>query len=125
MDGRRAFLDFGSVVLTIVLRDTPTADTIWNALPIEAEVMTWGDEVYFTTPVSAPPEPGAKTVIDAGEIAFWPDGNTIAIGFGKTPLSQADEIRLAAPCTIWADAADDVRCLTDVEAGTHVLLDRE
>ncbi len=124
MEGRRIQFDFGEVVLTAKLRDTPTADAVWNALPIEASVMTWGAEVYFSIPVSVSPEPGAKAVVDAGEITYWPDGDTVAIGFGETPISAPGEIRLAAPCNIWAEAVEDVRILAPVAAGTHVLVDK-
>lgn len=124
MDERRVQFDFGEVILTAVLRDTPTADAVWNTLPIEATAMTWGEEVYFSTPVSASSEPGAKAVVDAGEIAFWPDGDAIAIGFGETPISAPGEIRLAAACNIWAEAVEDVRILAPVAAGTHVLVDK-
>jgi uncharacterized protein len=58
--------------------------------------------------------------MQAGEIAYWPDGAAIAIGFGRTPISQAGEIRLASPSNVWARAIGDVRVLKSVRAGSRV-----
>ena len=55
-----------------------------------------------------------------GEIAFWTDGDAIAIGFGPTPVSRGDEIRLASPANVFADTDDDVTALTVVRAGERV-----
>jgi len=110
----------GDVAIRARLLDTPTADRIWAALPIYAAVRTWGEEIYFPAPVSNAVEEGARDVIEAGEIAFWPDGDAIAIGFGPTPISRAGEIRLASACNIWARALDDVRELKAVHAGERV-----
>ncbi len=110
----------GRVVIRARVRDTPTAHRILAALPIYATAMTWGEEVYFRVPVSADREPEAREVVEAGEIAFWPDGNAIAIGFGPTPISRPGEIRLASPCNVWAEALDDVRALAAVREGERV-----
>lgn len=118
----RIRFDFGSVPLDVELLDTPTARAIAAAVPFEASVRTWGEEVYFDIPVEVVREPGAKGVVTPGEIAYWPDGNAIAIGFGRTPISQGDECRLASPCNIWARSLSDVKALKAVRAGTRIVV---
>jgi hypothetical protein len=117
---RKIHFEFGSVTLEAELLSTPTADAIWSALPIKGQVLTWGEEVYFDIPVAVAREADARAVVQAGEIAYWPDGHAIAIGFGRTPISAVGEIRLASPCNVWAKALGDVRVLKSVAAGTQV-----
>lgn len=112
--------EFAAVTLEAELLDTPTAKAILAALPVTSSALTWGEEVYFDVPVEVAREKGARAIVTLGEIAYWPDGPAIAIGFGRTPISQGDETRLASPCNVFARAVGDVKALGAVKAGTKV-----
>jgi hypothetical protein len=117
---RTITITIGNVSIRAELFDTPTADSIYAALPFEASANTWGEEVYFSVPVHVDLETDARDIVEAGELAFWVEGDSIAIGFGPTPISQGDEIRLAARTNIWGRAIDDVRQLKSVSSGASI-----
>lgn len=69
-------------------------------------------------------ESNAKDVVEAGELAFWVEGDSIAIGFGLTPISRGKEIRLAAKTNIWGRALDDVKQLKSVKEGVPIKVEK-
>ena len=116
----RIRFDFGILTLDAELADTPTARAVLAKLPYAARAMTWGEEVYFDVPVEVEREKDARAVVTPGEVAYWPDGPCIALGFGRTPISKGDECRLASPCNIFGSIVGDVKMLAKVKAGARV-----
>ena len=116
----RIRFDFATLTLEAELLDTPTSRAVAAVLPISSSTLTWGEEVYFEVPVKVAAEKDARAVVTPGEIAYWPQGHCIALGYGRTPVSQGSETRLASPCNIFARAIGDVKALAKVKAGTPV-----
>ena len=90
----------GDIAMDAVLLDTPTADAIWDALPIARTVNTWGNEFYFDIGVQADQEPDASDVVEVGDLAYWPPGLAFCVFFGRTPASRGTEVRAASPVNV-------------------------
>ena len=114
----------GKVTLEAELRDTPTTRALAQALPFEASAQTWGEEVYFTTPVSAKLEPDAKQVVDPGTVCFWTEGDALALPYGRTPISADERPKLAARCTVLGTLAGDARRLAAIKAGQQIRVEK-
>ncbi|MGW4163904.1 cyclophilin-like fold protein [Streptomyces sp. NPDC004788] len=105
---------------TATLDETPTSKALVGALPISATARTWGEEVYFDTPVSVPLEPDARQVVAPGTVAFWTEGDALALPYGPTPISTDDEPRLASPCNLLGALDGDPRILATVRSGDPI-----
>ncbi|GAA3068140.1 cyclophilin-like fold protein [Streptomyces roseofulvus] len=109
---------------TATLDETPTSTALLGALPIVSTARTWGEEVYFDTPVSVPREPGARQVVEPGTVAFWTDGDALALPYGPTPISRGEECRLASPCNLLGSLDADPRILATVRDGDPIRVER-
>ncbi len=119
---RRITISAGQVSATAVLHQTPTADAIWGALPIEGRANTWGDEIYFSIPVKAELEKSAKEVVESGDLGYWPPGAAFCIFFGPTPASRGDEIRPASAVNVVGKIQGDPKVFKQVSSGTKVVI---
>lgn len=106
--------------LTATLDDTPTAQALGKALPLSSTARTWGEEVYFDTGVSVSRETDARQVVEPGTVAFWTDGDALALPYGPTPISRGAECRLASPCNILGRLDGDAGLLATVRDGDPV-----
>ncbi len=106
------------------LNSSKTAQLIWEALPIEAKVNTWGEEIYFGISVKTGLEPGAREVVSAGDLGYWPTGHAFCIFFGRTPVSRGNEIRPASPVNVFGKVDGDPKVFTRVRDGAKIILEK-
>ncbi len=103
------------------LNDTQTAGAVWDALPIQGNGSTWGEEIYFRIPVDAELENGQE-VVDLGDLGYWPPGQAFCLFFGLTPASRGDEIRPASEVTVIGKMTGDIGVLKGVSSGSPVVI---
>ncbi|WBO65207.1 cyclophilin-like fold protein [Streptomyces camelliae] len=100
--------------------DTPTVQALAKALPLTSSAHTWGEEVYFDTGVSVSRETDARQVVEPGTVAFWTDGDALALPYGPTPISRGEECRLASPCNVLGSVDGDAAILATVRDGDPI-----
>jgi hypothetical protein len=122
--GRRIRIRAGGVQVTAELNETRTAEAVWQALPIKGRANRWGEEIYFSIPVSLEPE-NAREVVSAGDLGYWPPGSAFCIFFGPTPMSKGQEIRPASPVNVFGKIIGDARVLRQVASGTEITINKE
>ena len=120
---RKIRITAGGVTTTATLGETRTADAIWEALPIEGQANTWGDEIYFSIPVQLDEE-NARQVVALGDLGYWPPGAAFCIFFGPTPVSSGDEIRPASPVNVFGRVDGDPLVFKQVRDGDRVRIER-
>ena len=111
---KKIIIKAGQVEGRAELNDSATATAIWQALPIEGSANTWGEEIYFRIPVSQALEPGAREVVELGDLAYWPQGEAFCIFFGATPISDPGEIRPASAVNVVGRLSDDPKTFLSV-----------
>ena len=113
----------GKIVLEAEVADTPTSKALAAKLPFESTAQTWGEEVYFSTPVSAKLEPNARQVVEPGTVCFWTQGDSIALPFGRTPISTDHRPKLANPCNVLG-TLKDFSALKKVRSGDRIRVEK-
>ena len=115
----------GEVSLSGELNDSPTAQQVWDALPIAGDARTWGDEIYFEIPVKVEQEPDARAEVEVGELAYWPMGHAFCIFFGPTPVSTDERPRAYSPVNILGRVLGDAAQFRAVQDGNKVHITKE
>ncbi len=91
----KIIIRFATYEVEAELYDTPTGRAIYQMLPVQQNVNTWGEEIYFPVPVDPSLEPDASAEVTVGDLAYWPKLPAFCIFFGPTPAST-DEKPVAA-----------------------------
>ena len=105
------------------LNSTRTARALLGILPLRARANTWGDEIYFDVPLNMEIEDG-KQVVEMGDVAYWPDGPSLCLFFGRTPASRGHEIRAASPVAIVGRIIGDPKVLKAVRQAAEVTVEK-
>ena len=94
-------LKFKKFEIPLNLYETLTATEISKISIKNVKINTWGEEIYFKVATKkAKLEQNARDTVNFGEVAYWVEGQSIAIGFGPTPASINKEIRLVTNVNI-------------------------
>ena len=119
----RIRIRIGQLAMEAELADTPTAQRIAAALPIQTAFSTWGDEIYFALPVTAELETNAQEVVAIGDLGYWPPGRAFCIFFGQTPVSQAGKIMPASAVNVIGHVIGDATAFKSVMQEREVVVE--
>jgi len=108
----------------VELNHSATAKALFDATPFEARAQTWGEEVYFSTPVSARLEPDARQIVESGTVCFWTEGDALALPYGRTPISTDERPKLASRCNVVGTLLGDPKALARIKSGEKITVSR-
>jgi hypothetical protein len=117
-------INFNNLSFKAELNDSPTSKAIWEQLPIESQVSTWGEEIYFEIPVNMPQEPDAQQIVSVGDLGYWPVGQAFCIFFGPTPVSTDERPRAYSPVNLVGIILDDHELLKSIQNQESVRIEQ-
>jgi uncharacterized protein len=106
--------------ITVELCEGPTAEALWEVLPIESRASLWGEEIYFPISLSSEGEPDAREEVEVGTVAYWPPGDALCLFFGPTPASTGERPRAASPVTVVGKVASGIEDCRRVSSGERL-----
>jgi hypothetical protein len=120
----KILIEFEKFSVQARLNDSPTAQELLKQLPIEGQVNTWGEEIYFEIPVNMPQEPDAQEILSVGDLGYWPMGQAFCIFFGPTPVSTDERPRAYSPVNVLGTILGDSEALKSIKNQEIVRLER-
>ena len=125
MDDKIITISTDDICVDAELGTNTTATKILEALPFDSTVNTWGDEIYFTIPVTLQQEPDARVEVEIGELAYWPAGKAFCIFFGPTPVSRDEKPRAYSPVNVFGRVLGDTTVLKGIANGAQIRVNRK
>ncbi len=95
--GKKIRIRFGEREVTATLNESRSAELFYETLPAKLSMTRWGDEYYGNCGVAVEQEKEARTDMEIGELALWPDGSALCIFFGPTPVSTGEKPKAISP----------------------------
>ena len=109
-------LKFDNFEIKLNLDKSETALKLAKLSSFKAQINTRGEEIYFeTTNLSIKPDKNARDIVTFGEVAYWCEGHSIAIGFGKTAVFNDNEIRLVSKINVFDTFSTSTKVLNNLK----------
>ncbi len=118
-------IKIGNLSVKAELNDTPTARKIAEIFPFTSSFSTWGEEIYFTVPVTSELDDSAKEKVSPGDLGYWPTGKAFCIFFGPTPMSGPGEIVPASAVNIVGKVMDDPKIFLEVMGMNEITIEHQ
>ena len=106
------------------LNNSKAAETLRNALPLQIEMVRWGDQFNGRSPVRIEADISAQSAMEVGDIAFWAPGGCICVFFGRTPHSPGLTPKLSSPGLVLGKLKGNVAVLRNL-GGTASMFIKE
>lgn len=111
-------ITIGGIQLLADLKPNRTAQAVVDALPISAPVNQWGEEFYCKVPGVKDHRETAKNQVKVGDVAFWGNGEMLAVFFGRTPMSLGEDPVPADRVNVIGKVQGDVKVLQQAVGAT-------
>lgn len=111
----RIRITVGDVSALAELNDSKTAKAVYEILPVTCDYNVWGDEIYFEIAPALDLE-DPKSVVDVGDITYWPAGRCFCIFWGRTPMSTDDKPVPASPVNVFGRIVGDATVFNNITA---------
>ena len=121
---KKVIIKSGEIEGQAVLNDSQTAQRIWDILPVESTVNTWGEEIYFSIPLKDELGENPREVVEIGDLGYWPPGRGFCIFFGPTPISSGNEIRPASPVNLIGKVHGNIKEFKKVKSGEKIIVEK-
>jgi hypothetical protein len=116
----KIMIEVDNLAIAANLKATPTAQKIFEILPIEGRANVWGEEIYFDIPLQVELEADAREEVEVGDLGYWPAGPAFCIFFGPTPVSRGDQPRAYSPVNVFGHVIGDAQQFKSVAGGAKV-----
>ena len=114
----------GALTLEAEFKSTRTAKAIYDLLPIETDMNVWGEEFYFKIPFVKDHKETATLKVAIGDIAYWGNGQAVAIFFGRTPVSTGSDPAPVDRVNLIGRIKGDATVLRTVMSATKITVQR-
>jgi hypothetical protein len=121
---KRISISVGGVTVQAELKANKTAEAVYAALPVEAELNVWGEEFFFKLPGVKDFRETATTKVAVGDVAFWGAGGVLAVFFGRTPMSLGPDPVPADRVNVIGRVVGDATVLRQAMGASRIRVDK-